>query len=201
MVKNLSEFVSFSSRCRKSDHKDLWRLLHAFEGRYVPWRVGLWSTLLAGPGPGFQLLQYQTLGLKGFRADAVTLQIQVRQTGVLFQDLRQGLTWRQMNAEHEVSGSQTPSNHRRFMTGGSLMIHDASWCTILIRSSFGFELLTLITKLSLKIFIQCDVNDSLATWEINKTSLCIFCMKFLSSFHWLHFQMNACILILDMPFF
>ncbi len=87
------------------------------------------------------------------------------------------------------------------MTGGSLMIHDASWCTILIRSSFGFKLLTVITKLSLKISSQCDVNDSLAKWGINKTSLCIFCIKFLSSFHWLHSQMNACILILAMPFF
>ena len=42
----------------------------------------------------------------------------------------------------------------------------------------------------LKIFniSHCDVNDSLATWEINKNSLCIFCIKFLWA-HWLHFHL------------
>ena len=75
------------------------------------------------------------------------------------------------------------------------------WCTMLICSSFEFELLTSITRLSLKIFSHCDVNDSLATWEINKNTLCIFCIKFLSA-HWLHFQ-GACILLLAKlcPFF
>ena len=48
------------------------------------------------------------------------------------------------------------------------------WWTILICSSFEFELLSLITRLSLKILSHCDVNDSLATWEINKNTLCIF---------------------------
>ena len=74
------------------------------------------------------------------------------------------------------------------------------WCTILICSSFEFELLTLITRLSLKIFSHCDVNDSLATWEINKNTLCIFCIKFLSA-HWLHFQVPVSYSLLSYALF
>lgn len=71
-------------------HRDLWRPLHAFEGplsqylweRFVKYSA---STAFGDLGPGFQLLKYQTPGLKGFRVDAVVIvQIQVCQGGVLF---------------------------------------------------------------------------------------------------------------------
>ena len=131
-TKNRFEFVHFSSRCRKLGHKDLGRRLHymllraamSLWGRFVEYSA---SWALGDRGPELQVEQCLSPGkpgLKDFRVDdAVPVQIQFLQSGVLLHGLGQGLTRRQMTAEtrsanpqnlrDKVSGSKTWSNHRR----------------------------------------------------------------------------------------